>query len=83
MIFQGIRKSIAKEPFSLVCDFPEGIRTLDVDPEQTALGPHYLPLRLLKHFSRRDFAAIGALRVRRVFYVGAIGGKNKNRHNII
>ena len=44
-----------------------------VDPEQTAqqsdLGPHCLPWRLLKHFSRREkqttFVAIGALRVKK------------------
>ena len=46
-----------------------------VDPEQTApikeqsdLGPHCLPWRLLKHFSRREkqttFVAIGTLRVK-------------------
>ena len=46
-----------------------------MDPEQTApdLGPHCLPWRLLKHFSRREkqttFVAIGALRVKFVFYV--------------
>ena len=44
-----------------------------MDPEQTApigasdLGPHCLPYRLLKNFSRREkqttFVAIGALRV--------------------
>ena len=49
-----------------------------MDPEQTApigqsdLGPHCLPLRLLKHFSRREkqttFVAIGALRVRDYYY---------------
>ena len=35
------------------------------------MGPYCLPLRLLKHFSRREkqttFAAIGALRVRLCF----------------
>ena len=44
-----------------------------MDPEQTApeqsdLGPHCLPKRLLKHFSRREkqttFVAFGALRVK-------------------
>ena len=34
------------------------------------LGPHCLPLKLLKHFSRREkqtsFVAIGALRVKRL-----------------
>ena len=43
-----------------------------MDPEQTApeqseLGPHCLPLRLLKHFNRREkqttFVAIGTLSV--------------------
>ena len=38
-----------------------------MDPEQSDLGPHCLPSRLLKHFSRREkqttFVAIGALRV--------------------
>ena len=37
-----------------------------MDPEQTDLGPHCLPERLLKHFSRQekadDFVAIGTLR---------------------
>ena len=37
------------------------------DHEQSDLGPHSLPLRLLKHFSRREkqttFVAIGTLRV--------------------
>ena len=50
------------------------IEANSVDPEQTApieqseLGPRFLPLRLLKHFSRREkqttFVAIGALRVK-------------------
>ena len=39
-----------------------------MDPEQTALGPHCLPYRLLKHFSRREkqttFVVIGTLRVK-------------------
>ena len=48
-----------------------------VDPEQTApkeqsdLGPHCLPKRLFKHFSRREkqttFVAIGSLRVQEIF----------------
>ena len=45
------------------------IEANSVDPEQTAhIGPHCLPYRLLKHFSRREkqitFVAIGALRVK-------------------
>ena len=43
------------------------IEANSVDLEQTVLGPHCLPWRLLKHISRREkqitFVAIGALRV--------------------
>ena len=43
---------------------------MDPEQEQSDLGPCCLPLRLLKHFSRREkqttFVAIGALRVNHV-----------------
>ena len=46
---------------------PHNTEAKCVDPEQSDLGPRCLPLRLLKHFSRREkqmtFVAIGELRV--------------------
>ena len=54
-----------------------------MDPEQTApikqsdLGPHCLPMRLVKHFSRQEkqttFVAIGALRVKTCDYTLLFG----------